>query len=40
MAHYLAEAIPDSEARFYAGEGHVSLIVNHAEEILSVMASR
>jgi hypothetical protein len=28
------------EARFYAGEDHVSLIVNHTEEILSVLAER
>jgi hypothetical protein len=40
MARYLAEAIPDSEARFYTGEGHVSLIVNHADEILGVLAGR
>jgi pimeloyl-ACP methyl ester carboxylesterase len=38
MARYLAEVIPGSEARFYAGECHVSLIVNHTEEILSVLA--
>ena len=37
VGRYLADAIPNSEARFYAGEGHLSLIVNHAEEILSVL---
>jgi hypothetical protein len=40
MAHYLAEVIPDSELRFCAGEGHVSLIINHVEEILSVLTER
>ena len=40
MALYLTEVIPDSEARFYAGEGHISLIVNHTEKILSVLAER
>lgn len=39
MGRYLAEAIPNSEVRFYAGEGHLSLMVNHAEEILSVLVS-
>lgn len=37
VGRYLADAIPNSERHFYAGEGHLSLIVNHAEEILSVL---
>jgi len=40
MARYLAETIPDGQARYFTGEGHVSLIVNHAEQILSVLAER
>lgn len=37
VGRYLADAMPNSERHFYAGEGHLSLIVNHAEEILSVV---
>lgn len=34
MARHLANAIPHGRARFYPLEGHVSLMVDHAEEIL------
>jgi poly(3-hydroxyalkanoate) synthetase len=34
IGHLLAEAIPGCQAQFLAGEGHISLIVNHAESIL------
>lgn len=33
MGHWLAKAIPTCRARFFADEGHISLIVNHAETI-------
>jgi pimeloyl-ACP methyl ester carboxylesterase len=39
MARYLQRSIPESKARFYPGEGHVSLIVNHAEEIFETLAA-
>lgn len=35
MGHYLAEQIPQSIAHFYPDEGHLSLLANHTEEILS-----
>jgi pimeloyl-ACP methyl ester carboxylesterase len=38
MGRYMAEAIPNSEAKFYPGEGHISLFVNHADEILGSFA--
>jgi pimeloyl-ACP methyl ester carboxylesterase len=31
---YLASAIPNSYSSFYADEGHISLLINHMEEIL------
>lgn len=34
MGRFLAEAIPDCRARFYPGEGHFSLLVRYAPEIL------
>ena len=37
MGRYLAATLPNSEARSYPSEGHLSLIVNHAEVILSVL---
>lgn len=33
----LAQALPNARAKFYPNEGHVSLIVNHYEELLSTM---
>lgn len=38
LARYLAEVIPESEARFYTGEAHIYLIVNYAAEILNPLA--
>ncbi len=35
MGRYMAESIPDCQARFMPNEGHLSLLVNHADEILS-----
>ena len=34
MGRYLATAIPKSQTHFYPGEGHLSVMVNHLEEIL------
>lgn len=39
MARYLAAAIPNREARFYPGEGHISLIVHHVEEAFRTLAA-
>lgn len=36
MARYAAAAIPKCEAKFYPGEGHLSLFKKHAEEIVRV----
>jgi pimeloyl-ACP methyl ester carboxylesterase len=38
MGRYMAEAIPNSDARFIPGEGHISLFANHADEILGSFA--
>jgi pimeloyl-ACP methyl ester carboxylesterase len=35
MGRYMAEVIPNCQARFLPDEGHISLIINHAKEILS-----
>jgi hypothetical protein len=37
MGRYMAAAIPNSHTFSYAGEGHLSLISNYLEEILSVL---
>jgi pimeloyl-ACP methyl ester carboxylesterase len=34
MAEYLAGVIPGCDLQVYPAEGHVSIIVNHIEEIL------
>lgn len=39
MGHFLAEQIPQSIAHFYPHEGHLSLLANHAEEILCSLAA-
>ena len=39
MGRYLDETLPNSDARFYPSEGHLSLIVNRAEEILSLLVT-
>lgn len=38
MGRYAAENIPGCTAKFYPGEGHISLVVNHFAEILAVVA--
>jgi pimeloyl-ACP methyl ester carboxylesterase len=34
MGHYLAQHLPQCHAAFYPNEGHLSLVVHHAQEIL------
>jgi pimeloyl-ACP methyl ester carboxylesterase len=34
MGRYLANAIPNNQAKFYPGEGHISLFQKYAEEII------
>lgn len=38
MGRYLAAAIPHSQAHFYPGEGHLSLLAKHIDEILNCLA--
>jgi pimeloyl-ACP methyl ester carboxylesterase len=38
-AHYLARALPRARLRLYAGEGHASLLVRHAEELLAELVA-
>ena len=38
-ARHVAERIPGSRTLFYAQEGHLSTVVNHAREILQALAS-
>lgn len=37
MGHYMANAIPNSQAKFYPGEGHLSLFKKYAEEIFRTL---
>jgi pimeloyl-ACP methyl ester carboxylesterase len=37
--HYLAQMIPQCCATFLPGEGHISLVVNHLEQILRALTS-
>ncbi|MFN2223874.1 MAG: alpha/beta fold hydrolase [Candidatus Promineifilaceae bacterium] len=37
MGRYVAAAIPNCQARFYEDEGHLSVLVNHAETILGAV---
>lgn len=39
MARYIADTIPNCQARFVPGEGHFSLVGNYIEEILTVLTS-
>jgi len=39
MGRYIAHAIPNCQAKFYPGEGHLSLLINRLEEILSFLVS-
>ena len=40
MGRYQAHAIPNCRATFYPGEGHISLVVDHMEEILGSLMSQ
>jgi pimeloyl-ACP methyl ester carboxylesterase len=39
MGRHVATSIPDCRAKFYPQEGHLSLFVNHYEDLLSAMVS-
>ena len=39
VGQYVANAVPDCQAKFLPDEGHLSLAHNHIEEILSVLVS-
>jgi pimeloyl-ACP methyl ester carboxylesterase len=39
MGRTLAAALPKSQAHFYPEEGHLSMLVNHVQEILEVFAA-
>jgi pimeloyl-ACP methyl ester carboxylesterase len=39
VGHYVADAIPNCHATFVEDEGHFSIIYNHIEEILGVLAA-
>jgi len=39
MGQYMAATIPNSHASFYPGEGHLSLMAKHIEDILNVLAA-
>jgi len=39
MARYMNSTIPDSKITFYPEEGHLSVLVNHLEEILTTLIS-
>lgn len=39
MGHYLARALPRSEARHYPEEGHLSIVLNRRAEILNRLAA-
>jgi pimeloyl-ACP methyl ester carboxylesterase len=40
MGRYLAAAIPQSRTHFYPGEGHLSVMVTHLQEILEALAMK
>jgi pimeloyl-ACP methyl ester carboxylesterase len=39
MGRYMANVIPKSQAKFYSGEGHISLFKKYSDEIFSTLAS-
>ena len=39
MGRSLAAAIPKSQAHFYPQEGHLSVLMNHIQDILGVFAT-
>ena len=38
-SRYLARTIPGCQATFFPGEGHISLVVNHLEQILRALST-
>jgi pimeloyl-ACP methyl ester carboxylesterase len=39
MGRYMAETIPNCQAKFFPGEGHISLFKKYAEEIFSTLSA-
>ena len=39
VGHYVADTIPNCHPTFFEDEGHFSVIYNHIEEILNVLAA-
>jgi|WetSurMetagenome_2_1015567.scaffolds.fasta_scaffold214865_2 pimeloyl-ACP methyl ester carboxylesterase len=39
MARHMAEKIPNCQAKYYEGEGHYSVPVNHLDEIIATLAA-
>jgi len=39
MARYLAEQIPNARLTFFKEEGHISLIMNHVQDVLSALVA-
>ena len=37
MARHLAELIPNCAARWFPGDGHLSIVAEHGEEILAAL---
>ena len=40
VARKVAASIPDCQATFYPGEGHLGLLVNHLDEIIDTLATK
>jgi pimeloyl-ACP methyl ester carboxylesterase len=38
MGRFQARHLPDCQATFYPSDGHISIIVNHAAEILTALS--
>jgi pimeloyl-ACP methyl ester carboxylesterase len=39
MGQYLAKAIPGCQAQFYPGEGHLTVLFNHPQEIFRALVN-
>ena len=37
MGRWITKTVPTSHSRFFPDEGHISLIVNHADDILRTL---
>lgn len=40
MSRYQASRLPNCIAKSYAGEGHISIVTNHIQEILAVYVQK